>query len=113
MSVPSAVASERGDRGDLERQRHGVDEPGDGVPVLPVVEREALPRVVEAARRVVERERDHDRDRQEQVREGEHRVDGQDVLADEREHAPARPDPDGFGGDRGHPVSFSVPSARE
>ena len=35
--------------------------------VQPVVEREALPREVEAALGVVEREEDHDRDRDEQV----------------------------------------------
>ena len=55
-----------------ERARSGARSPRsrearDGVPVDPVVEREALPDVVEAARRVVEREDDHDRDRQQQV----------------------------------------------
>src|SRR2546423_1101612 len=83
----------------------------------PVLEREALPREVEATGRVVERERDHHRDRQEQIAEREDGVAGQDVPADEadapRERRLARPD-------AGHrrprpqpataPVSRSVPS---
>ena len=69
--------------------------PGTRIPVAPVVEREPLPRVVEAPGRVVEREEDDEGDRQEQVRERKDRVDGEQVSADEL-----------------HPVSFSVPTTR-
>ena len=58
--------------------------------VLPVLEREALPGEVEAALRVVEREQDDDRDRQQQVDQRERRVEVQRLVqqpAPERERA--------------------------
>src|SRR5207237_7901891 len=74
---------------DETREERDLDAEDDRVPqpripewVRPVAEREALPREVETAGRVVERERDHDRDRQEEVAEGEQRVDVQEVAAD-------------------------------
>ena len=49
----------------------------------PVVERELLPDVVEAPRRLVEREEDDDGDRQHQVADHEDRVRGERVALDE------------------------------
>src|SRR5262249_35802696 len=91
---------ERGEERDLEADRNGTAEPRVRERVLPVLEREPFPRVVEAALGVVEREDDHDRDRQEEVRKREERVGVEHVTADPGDHAavPA--------------VSRSVPSRR-
>jgi hypothetical protein len=78
------------DQTDLEREHDRVADPGHRVPVPPVVEGEAVPGVVEAACRVVEREGDHDRDRQQQVREGEEGVRAEQVAADEGHQTPIR-----------------------
>ena len=73
-----------------------VPEPLDAERVLPVVEREALPGVVEAPLRVVEREQDDDEDRQEQVEQRQPRpqreragADAVQVRADARRRASA------------------------
>ena len=71
---PESRRHDARDRRDLDGEHHRVREAGHSVPVDPVVEGEALPRVVEAPRRVVERERDHNRDREQQVDERAHRV---------------------------------------
>ena len=80
---PEHRRDERGEQADLERRDDGVLDPEHRVPVEPVVEREPLPDVVEAALGRVEREEDHDRDREHQVDADEHRVDGQRVVLDE------------------------------
>src|SRR5262249_4377900 len=97
--------------GDLERDLEGTADSRDAVPVTPVVPREALPDVVEAAGRTIEREHDDDRDRKQEIGEREQRVRRQRVPPRERErlHAPALDERLGRGR---HPVSFSVPSAR-
>ncbi len=84
------------EQADIDRDQHGVAQAEHGVPLQPVVERESLPDVVEATGGLVEREEDHDRDRQHQVGDDEQRIG--------RERVP----PDGGG----HPVSLSVPTAR-
>ena len=72
------------ENGDLETHANRAPEPRIVERVEPVLERKALPCVVEAAERVVERERDHDRYRQHQIDESEQRVHRQDVVFDER-----------------------------
>ena len=52
------------DQADLEREDDRALDPRGAVPVAPVVQREALPGVVEIAHRVVEREEDDHSDRQ-------------------------------------------------
>ena len=99
ISVPSDRRHERGEDADLDGLDHGRPDAEDRVPVDPVVEGEALPDVVEAALRRVEREEDDDSDRQHEVRDGEERVHGQRV--------PLRQPPRGA-----HPVSFSGPTTR-
>jgi hypothetical protein len=102
--------ADAGDRGDLERLLDRVPQTWNAVPVPPVLPCEALPRVVEASGRIVERERDHDRDRQQEIDEREQRVHRQQVVPDAVEDACAS---DGTCGRvRRHPVSLSVPSAR-
>ena len=88
--------SDRRDDADLERGDDGVLDPRDRVPVEPVVEREPFPDVVVTPARRVEREQDHDRDREHQVTEREERVGREDVATD-----PAHR----------QPVSLSVPTA--
>ena len=87
--------SDRRDDPDLERGDDRVLDPRDRVPVDPVVEREPFPDVVVAPGRRVEREQDHDRDREHQVAEREERVGREDVATD-----PAHR----------QPVSLSVPT---
>ena len=61
---------------------------------MPVV---ALPRVVEAPGRVVERKDDHDHDREHQVGEREDSEQGDRVAADERPRVRERGSPGGVG----------------
>src|SRR5690349_15188963 len=79
----------------------------------PALEREALPRVVELAKRLVEREQDDHEDRQEQVQQHQARHDPHNQVAPLR----AALDDCGLGaGEVGHGLSrhtrSSVPSAR-
>src|SRR5262249_53110318 len=105
------------DCGDLEGKDYRALDPGNAVPVAPVVPGKALPGVVEVSDRVVERE-DHDHgDRQHQVDEEENRVDGQDVALYER---PCRGEDAALRTGRLHgyrthaadPVSCSVPTIK-
>ncbi len=83
-SVPSTTRDGRRDRGDLEahlqrlRQRRVLERVG------PVVQREALPGVVELARGLVEREQDDHEDRHEDV---QHHQAGDDPQYDVAEFA--------------------------
>ena len=107
-----------GHRGDVDAQLHRVGQCRVLERVGPVVEREALPGVVELALRVVEREQHDHEDRQEQVQQHQPGDDAQ------QEVAPFRAALDGFrlgsradgGGDRGaclrRHTRSSVPSAR-
>jgi hypothetical protein len=58
---------ERGQRGQRDADDQGLPEPRPGDRVHPGVEAELAPHEVESAGRIVEREDDHHRDRQEQV----------------------------------------------
>src|SRR5581483_4017737 len=80
---------------DLEADLQRAREPRVGERMLPVLEREPLPRVVE-------RERDDDRDRQEEVREREERVRVEDAMPQLPDHRPAAA-----------PMSRSVPTSFE
>ena len=62
---------QRRQRGDLERDAQRVADAGHAERVLPGVERELLPDEVEAPLRLVEREEQDDRDRQQQVEQRE------------------------------------------
>src|SRR5205823_3684960 len=77
---PEGGRDEGREHGNLETYSERGPETGVVERVRPVLEREALPRVVEAAGRVVEREQDDDRDRQEQVDERERRVEREHVV---------------------------------
>ncbi len=88
----------REDRDD-ERQPDGRAELRVVERVQPVVQREALPLEVEAADRVVEGENNHDRDREEQVEEGEDGEEREGVPADERPRTRRRARPVAAHGD--------------
>jgi hypothetical protein len=99
---------------DLERRDDRVLNPEHCVPVDPVVERELLPHVVEPARRLVEREEDHDGDREHQVPHGEERIHRQRMALDEPPHTcrGTRSGTRWRDSDRRHPVSLSDPTTR-
>ena len=89
MSVPSAVATTVASRPTSSDVMMASWIPSTAFQLDPVVEREPLPDVVEPARGLVEREEDHDGDREHQVADGEERVHGQRMALHERStHAP-------------------------
>src|SRR5262249_33015762 len=97
---PEHSRDERGEDCELDADPDRAAQARIAERILPVLQREPLPRVVEASERVVERERDDDRDRQEEIRECEERVDVEDATPDP--HRPAAA-----------PMSRSVPTRRE
>ena len=111
---PERRGHDRREQADLERRDDRVLDAEHGVPVGPVVERELLPDVVEAARGLVEREEDHDGDREHQVADDEQRVDGQRVALHERPGTGRETAPGAWRrvGDGRHPVSLSDPTIR-
>ena len=87
ISVPRDRRDKAGDQRDLKREEDCAADPRTPSQYLPVVPREPLPNEVELARRIVEREGNHDCDRKQQISEEEERVERQEVMADE---GPAR-----------------------
>ena len=115
MSVPSAVAMTVARRPTSSDVTMASWIPSTEFQFDPVVERELLPDVVEAARRGVEGEEDHDSDREHQVADDEKRVDRQRMVLRERpdalSHARVATEV-GVTATVAHPVSRSEPTIR-